>query len=278
MTNRIVILTGDELRHRYMRKALSQSQDISVPESYCESPEAGMENILHAQDHEHELRSAYIRAREQSERDFFGHFVGICRDYSNPVRIARGDINSEEIAERIKGLQPDLLVAYGCSLISSSLLTHYQGRIINIHLGLSPYYRGSATNYWPLVDGKPEYVGVTFMKMDAGIDTGEVIHQVRPRIYASDTPHQVGNRLIADTAQVAAKVIGCFSEMKPIKQIPEPDGFRLCKRNDFTEDSVARLHANIKDNMFPRYLQEKARRDSLVPVIEHPLLADGGTT
>jgi len=48
-------------------------------------------------------------------------------------------------------------------------------------LGLSPYYLGSGTNYWPLVNEKPEFVVATFMHIDTDIDTEEIIHQIRAK-------------------------------------------------------------------------------------------------
>ena len=41
-----------------------------------------------------------------------------------------------------------------------------------------------------------EFFGYTFMYLDEGIDTGEIIHQGRPKIFPYDNPHQIGNRLI----------------------------------------------------------------------------------
>src|SRR5690606_10372264 len=100
------------------------------------------------------------------------------------------------------------------SLIREPLLSAFQGRFLNVHLGLSPYYRGSGTNFWPLVNGEPEFVGATFMHIDAGVDTGEVIHQIRARIFPGDTPHQIGNRLIADMARVYAALIRDFDRLE----------------------------------------------------------------
>ena len=39
-------------------------------------------------------------------------------------------------------------------------------KILNLHLGISPYYKGSGTNYFPLVNNEPQYVGATFMFLD----------------------------------------------------------------------------------------------------------------
>ena len=53
---------------------------------------------------------------------------------------------------------------------------------------------------WPLVNNEPEYIGVTYMFIDENIDTGDIIHQIRPNLYQHDNVHTLGNRLIKDMA------------------------------------------------------------------------------
>ena len=61
---------------------------------------------------------------------------------------------------------------------------------------MSPYYRGSGTNFWPFVNNELQFIGATFMHIDEGVDTGEIIHQIRANIFHDDNIHQIGNRLI----------------------------------------------------------------------------------
>jgi methionyl-tRNA formyltransferase len=84
---------------------------------------------------------------------------------------------------------------------------------------LSPYYRGSGTNFFPFVNNEPEYVGATFMYIDEGIDTGEIIHQIRPTIFLGDTIHHVGNRLIKEMAIVCEKLIISFNQLQTIDSL-----------------------------------------------------------
>ena len=77
----------------------------------------------------------------------------------------------------MKELNPTQILVYGTSIIKGELVNYFTGKILNLHLGISPYYRGSGTNYFPFVNNEPEYAGCTFMYLDHGIDTGEIIHQ-----------------------------------------------------------------------------------------------------
>ena len=55
---------------------------------------------------------------------------------------------------------------------------------------MSPYYE-AWRNYWPLVNNEPECVGATFMKIDGGIDTGPILHQIRANFKIKDNIHMI---------------------------------------------------------------------------------------
>ena len=178
-----------------------------------------------------QLEIQHVEARTQSEIDFFSDYIESCEDKSNPKLIRKGEINDEAIVNEIVAMNPDLLVCYGSSLIKSDLLTKFQGRFLNVHLGLSPYYRGSGTNVWPLINLEPDMVGATFMYIDAGIDTGKIIHQIRADVYLGDSPHTIGNRLIRKMTLTYAVIVCNFRNLESEKQ-PVSEG-KLYYLRDF---------------------------------------------
>ena len=269
---RIVILTGSELRHSFFRIWMASGQEIELVAAYCEGGEKSLGTLVEAQD-ENELRRMHLGARRQSEEDFFKLFVSSVEDRSNPVFLPKGEINSPQHVERIQNATPDLVLCYGASIIREPLLGSFPRRFLNIHLGLSPYYRGSGTNYWPLVNGEPEFVGATFMHIDAGVDTGEVIHQIRARVAPGDTPVQLGNRLILDMAATCRRIILHWNTLEAMPQIPASIRERVYKKKDYTEASVATLYANFRDGLIEKYLQEHATRCARVPLVQNPALA-----
>ena len=271
----IAILTGSEPRHTFLRKAIALSDGCTVARSYCEGLEQSLDaRLARSGGADADLQQAHVDARARSEADFFALFNRFAEDRSNPTFIEKGAINEARHAEDVIGLNPDLLVAYGCSLIKEPLISRFPARFLNVHLGLSPYYRGSGTNFFPLVDGAPEYVGATFMYLDAGIDTGDIIHQIRARIFPGDTPHQIGNRLIGDVAVVYSELIRRFDDLKPASQPEEPETARLCKRRDFTEEATERLYEQFDGGMIERYLTNLDSRCAQVPIVQNPVLSD----
>jgi len=268
---KVIILTGSELRHRFMRKAiaLALGKDNFIVKSYCEGTEKSLLNLV-KNNEPNSLKEEYLKEREKVESDFFSSFVRLSPDFSNPISIPKGAINAQEYVDEIIHENPDLIIAYGCSIIKSELIDKFAGRFLNAHLGLSPYYRGSGTNFWPLVNGEPEYVGVTFMYLDKGVDTGEIIHQIRARIYHRDTVHQIGNRLISDAAIVYAQIIQNFHNLKRVRQLNMPNSGKYYKNSDFTEASILKLYENFASGMIDKYLtindNEKA------PIVQNPIL------
>jgi phosphoribosylglycinamide formyltransferase 1 len=223
---------------------------------------------------ESEFQRAHLEARARSEEDFFAAFDRLVPDRSRPVEIERGRINDDSCAGEIEALAPDLLVAYGCSLIKGRLLQSFTGRFLNVHLGLSPYYRGSGTNFWPLVNREPEFVGATFMHIDPGVDTGEIIHQVRARVLPGDTPHQIGNRLIADMVPVYAAIIRNFGRLGHLPQPPVPADERVYRSRDLTETATQQLYQNFSAGLVATYLAERETRAKAAPIVENPVVIE----
>jgi methionyl-tRNA formyltransferase len=122
------------------------------------------------------------------------------------------------------------------------------------------------------VHGRPEYVGATFMHLDRGIDTGKIIHQIRARIYPGDTVHLIGNRLIADAAEVFARLVANFHEVIELPQPSDQDLHQLCLRRDFTRESIHQLRSQFESGMIARYLGERERRCRDVPLVQQPWL------
>lgn len=264
----IVILTGNELRHRYFRQFLSNSADIRVVKSYCEGLEQSLKALIETDDKTNSLRQQHLDLREQYEREFFLGYCQNSKDKSNPVYIKKGDINLENYVNEIKELNPDIIIAYGCSIINSDLLDIFKNRFINVHLGLSPYYRGSGTNYFPFVNNEPIFCGVTFMYIDKGIDTGKIIHQIRADVQLGDNIHTIGNRLIQKMVLETERLITNFDFLQEkILEFPSMPRY-FYKNSDFTEETLKDLYDNFSNGIIENHLLNKDKLYLEYPLIE----------
>ena len=265
-----ILLTGSELRHEFFRKYIAIQKGIQVQLTTCESVKGNLSETLDLDSNSNDLRKLHLSSRNQYEKDFFGLFCDTIEDKSNPIFIDRGDVNNKDVVSKIIKLSPDLIISYGCSIIRSELLDLFKGRFINIHLGLSPYYRGSGTNYWPFVNDELQFVGTTFMHIDSGIDTGEIIHQIRGKIYHGDNIHQVGNRLIRNSVFECVKLIQTFEKLDKIKPFKVDMGnTKVYKNKDFTEESLNLAYSNLSKGIISKYLENKLNIDRLYPIIKN---------
>jgi methionyl-tRNA formyltransferase len=255
---RAIVLTSTFLRHQFVVNRCAerlvvagvwQEEKSFRPERYAASPD------------DEAVIAAHFAERNRSEEKFFGgdSETGLAAD-ARTRRIQPGQINDPAEVDLMVELKPDVVLVFGTGLLREPLLGRFAGRIINLHLGLSPYYRGAGTNFWPLVNREPEYVGATIHYLDAGIDTGPIIAHARPQIDAADGPHEIGNKTIVAAARVLAgaaraHVAGTISAMA------QPAGGRLYQRKDFCADAVRRLRANFATGMIPEYLAARTERD-----------------
>lgn len=68
-----------------------------------------------------------------------------------------------------------LVLVYGTGLVARRTLEAIPGRVLNLHTGLSPFYRGTACHVWPLAEGRPDRLGVTVHECVPALDAGAVL-------------------------------------------------------------------------------------------------------
>ncbi len=95
-------------------------------------------------------------------------------------------INDEETITLLQQLNPDLIIIHGTRILSLKLLQSVSCKVMNIHAGITPKYRGVHGAYWALAESDPINCGVTVHFVDAGIDTGEIILQDNIQPSSSD--------------------------------------------------------------------------------------------
>lgn len=98
---------------------------------------------------------------------------------------------NEEFRTQLESLAPDviLVVAYG-RIIPKWMLDLPRFGNLNLHASLLPKYRGAAPIQWAVANGEPE-TGVTTMRLDEGLDTGDILLQQTLTIAPDQTAQAV---------------------------------------------------------------------------------------
>lgn len=102
----------------------------------------------------------------------------------NIIRVP--SVNSEEARQKLREIDPRVIVVNGTRIISRETLNCVNARFINMHAGITPLYRGVHGAYWALAENKPHLVGTTVHFVDEGIDTGKIIEQVHFNVSKQD--------------------------------------------------------------------------------------------
>lgn len=271
----VVILTGNELRHKFFFQVLINDSRFNIIKCFAEDASQSLEARIFSNKNSSEIEKKHVLNRKKSEKEFFSSYIKNKNFYDNIFKvISSGSVNNKVVVDEIISCNPDIIVSFGCSLIKSKLLKIYKNKFLNVHLGLSPYYRGSGTNVWPLINNEIEMVGLTFMYIDEGIDTGKIIHQKRAEIYEGDDPHMIGNRLIRDMAYIYSDIIANFEMMHGFNQI-SADKEYLYTKKDFDEYACNKLYKNFSDGIVENYI-ENYKKINFLPIIENPILKARG--
>ena len=98
-------------------------------------------------------------------------------------------------ASKIERWSPDILVVFGTSILPPEIIAIPSRGSLNLHWGLSPYYRGSHCTDWAILNNDLKNVGVTIHLVDPSIDTGPILAQARPDVVPSDTPFSIDMKL-----------------------------------------------------------------------------------
>ena len=133
---------------------------------------------------------AFHKEKEVAENHFFNgaekHFF---QNYNHllitKVKPQHRSINDPYYVSLIQEQKPDIIIVMGTCLIGKEIIESAK-HVINLHTGLSPYYRGGATNAWPIDEEDSNMFGVTVHEMSLGIDSGNIIFTNQPEINKND--------------------------------------------------------------------------------------------
>jgi len=127
-------------------------------------------------------------------------------------------IRTDEAIEEFRSFKADvaIVVAYG-RILPESFLTAFPNGAINVHFSLLPKYRGAAPVNWAIVNGEG-VSGVTTMKMDAGLDTGDILLQRETSIGSDETSVELMERLSGIGADLLSETLADLPSLQPVKQ------------------------------------------------------------
>ena len=127
-----------------------------------------------------EIMQEYFNEVIKAENKFFGNPSFLPKNV-RPFVIKMGDLNNLKIDILNKSLKSDLFIVFGSSFIKGNLVDFLvDKKTINIHMGVSPYYRGSSCNFWAMKNSDFDLVGSTIHMLSKGLDSGDMLFHALP--------------------------------------------------------------------------------------------------
>ncbi len=172
-----------------------------------------------------------------------------------PLLMSR-DPNGDETIRWIGNLQPDVLAVFGSRLIREPLARLPRLGAINLHTGLSPFYRGGQCTFWCLYEGDLNHVGVTIHHLSQRIDGGDIIYTAKPQIESNDTVRSLECKLVQLGTE---RMIWAIRELREGKapRIEQREKGRLFLSKAFTLEKRLELEEKLRVGWVARLLGER---------------------
>lgn len=252
----VLVLTSNHLRHKFVATTVARHLDVALVlvEPKRQDTLGSSVDIWEAR-----LLSAYFDERSSTEETFFSkanpEFEEL-RSLGKIWELDRGGINDPSIVEKVKASGVSLGLVFGTSIIKPPLLTSIP--LVNIHLGVSPYYRGSGTNFWAMHNGDFHLVGATIHKVTEKVDAGAIFAHVTTPVSKKDTPHSLGCRVIQQAADKAVEIMQAIDEgsAQGKSQWPVANA-RLYRNRDFTPQVLSSFL-----EAWPRLVEDYSKREA----------------
>jgi len=230
---RITLFTCNQPRHLALIDALAKVADEVFAIQECNTVFPGKVDDFFRKS---PAMEQYFSRVVAAEKEVFG----APRFPATAVRqlpIKMGDLSRLDLDCLAPALQSDLYIVFGASFIRGPLCDHLvKRRAVNIHMGVSPYYRGSATNFWAMYDRRPDLVGATVHLLSQGLDSGPMLFHALPSAQATD-PFVYGLKAVgaAHAALIRHIERGTLLDLEPIQQDSSKQS-RYTRNVDFSDE------------------------------------------
>jgi methionyl-tRNA formyltransferase len=190
---------------------------------FCGTPQFAVPTLQKLVDAGHEVQLVVTQTDKPSGRGLEmaaspvkGLAQELALDIAQPDKIK----NNEEFRQQLLAVKPDAIIVVGYGrIIPQWMIDLPPLGNINLHASLLPKYRGAAPVQWAIASGE-SVTGVTTMRIDAGLDTGDILQQRQEAISAEDTAETLAPRLATTGAELMIDTLRGLEDgtVQPIPQ------------------------------------------------------------
>jgi len=247
----ITLFTCDKKRHKYLINKLSNISKklFVVQEYYNNTPK---QNFI--KNSNNEEMNKYFNNVQNAEIEIFGDAeIKKEKDNVKIIKILFGELSNYSLSKLSNFLKSDLYIVFGSSYIKGELIDFLiKNKAINIHMGVSPFYRGTDCNFWALYDNNPHLVGATIHMLSKGIDSGPILFHAMSNIKKNPFEYTMSTVKSAFHSLLEKIKNKSIYEISSIEQNNNKE-IRYSKSSDFNEKIVKSYFdkkINLSDKKF----------------------------
>ena len=233
---KITLLTSNKNRHNYLINLLSTISDELFVIQECDTVFPG---VIPGHYQASPIVKKYFENVNNVQIKLFGNsYVNNLKKNIKILPMLSGDLNKCPMGLLSDFLKSDVYVVFGSSYIKGELIDFLlEQRAINIHAGVSPYYRGTDCNFWALYDDNPHLVGTTIHLLSKGLDSGPMLYHAMSNIKTN--PFEYTMSTIKSAFHSIAERIkdNSIFKINPVMQDKSKE-IRYSKKNEFNEEIV----------------------------------------
>jgi len=233
---KVTLFTSNNHRHNYLINLLSNICDELWVIQECKTLFTGINDGKYL--NKNIIKKYFIKVLDAQNKIFKKEFVNKNNKNIKTLPILNGDLNKLSLSYLDNFLKSDIYIVFGSSYIKGELIDFLvKKKAINIHAGVSPYYRGTDCNFWALYDGNPHLVGSTIHLLSKGLDNGPMLYHAMSNLKTN--PFEYSMSTVKSAFHSIAERIKDSSllTIKPIVQDKVKE-IRYTKKVDFNEEAV----------------------------------------
>jgi len=233
---KVTLFTSNNYRHNYLINLLSNFCDELWVVQECTTLFTGKSDKK-CKD-QNIIEKYFTKVLDAQNKIFKKEYVNKNIKNIKTLPILSGELNKLPLSYLDDFLKSDIYVVFGSSYIKSELVDFLvKQKTINIHAGVSPYYRGTDCNFWALYDNNPHLVGSTIHLLSKGLDSGPILYHAMSNLKTN--PFEYTMSTVKSAFHSIAERIkdGSIFTIKPLVQ-DKINEIRYSKESEFSEEVV----------------------------------------
>ena len=237
---KITLFTSNNFRHNYLINLLSNICDeLWVIQEY-KNLSTKKNNVKYEKSKI--IKEYFDKVLEAQNKIFKKEFINENNKKIKILSILKGELSKLSLSYLDNFLKSDIYIVFGSSYIQGELVNFLvKQKAINIHAGVSPYYRGTDCNFWALYDDNPHLVGSTIHLLSKGLDSGPILYHSMSNLKTNPFEYTMSTVKSAFHSLAERIKDSSIFKIEPIVQNKKKE-IRYSKRDEFNEEIIKKYY------------------------------------